>query len=189
MTMPDWKAARRRLQNRRNIRRALGANVEIGRDFRIGVDSVLWAPRRLTIGSGCLFGSRNRLEVDGKIGHDVLFANDVAIVGRRDHDIHEVGVPITRAKRVHEHADTLSEPVDIGSDVWVGFRATILSGVKIGDSAIIAAGALVLSDVPANTVVGGVPASPIRERFPARGLEIHWRELGLDRWTNEEQEL
>ena len=187
--MPDWKVARRSLQNRRNIRSALAANVEVGHDFRIGVDSVLWAPRRLTIGSGCFFGSRNRLEVDGKIGDDVLFANDVAVVGRRDHDIHEVGVPITRAKRVHEHADTLSEPVDIGSDVWVGFRATILSGVRIGDSAVIAAGALVLNDVPANTIVGGVPASPIRQRYSPRDLEIHWRELGLGRGANEDQEL
>ncbi|WP_278853885.1 DapH/DapD/GlmU-related protein, partial [Thomasclavelia spiroformis] len=50
----------------------------------------------------------------------------------------------------------------IGKKVWIGSHATILPGVTIGDNAIVAAGAVVTKDVPANTVVGGVPAKIIK---------------------------
>ena len=51
----------------------------------------------------------------------------------------------------------------IGKNVWIGSRSVILPGVTIGDGAIVAAGAVVTKDVPANTVVGGVPAKVIKE--------------------------
>lgn len=53
----------------------------------------------------------------------------------------------------------------IGNDVWIGYEATILSGVRIGDGAIIGARALVTKDVPPYTVVGGVPAKELKQRF------------------------
>ena len=53
----------------------------------------------------------------------------------------------------------------IGNDVWIGYNAIILSGVTIGDGAIIATGAVVTKDVPAYTIVGGVPAKKIKKRF------------------------
>ena len=53
----------------------------------------------------------------------------------------------------------------IGNDVWIGYEAVILSGVTIGDGAIIAARAVVTKDVPPYTIVGGVPAKQIRKRF------------------------
>ena len=53
----------------------------------------------------------------------------------------------------------------IGNDVWIGFEAVILSGVTIGDGAIIGTRAVVTKDVPPYTIVGGVPARPIRKRF------------------------
>lgn len=55
----------------------------------------------------------------------------------------------------------------IGNDVWIGFEAVILSGVTIGDGAIIGARAVVTEDVPPYTIAGGVPAKPIRKRFSA----------------------
>ena len=53
----------------------------------------------------------------------------------------------------------------VGNDVWFGHRATVMPGVRIGDGAIIAAGAVVTADVPPYTIVGGNPARPIRQRF------------------------
>ena len=55
--------------------------------------------------------------------------------------------------------------VKIGNDVWIGTRAIITDGVTIGDGAIVAAGAVVTKDVEPYTIVGGVPAKPIRKRF------------------------
>ena len=53
----------------------------------------------------------------------------------------------------------------IGNDVWIGYEAVILAGVTIGDGAIIGTRAVVTKDVPPYTIVGGVPAKPIRKRF------------------------
>lgn len=66
----------------------------------------------------------------------------------------------------------------IGNDVWIGYEAVILSGVTIGDGAIIGARAVVTKDVPPYTIVGGVPAKPIRKRFDEESitqlLEMRW---------------
>ena len=53
----------------------------------------------------------------------------------------------------------------IGNDVWIGYEAIIMAGVHIGDGAIIATRAVVTKDVPPYTIVGGIPAKPIRKRF------------------------
>ncbi len=53
----------------------------------------------------------------------------------------------------------------IGNDVWIGYEAVILAGVTVGDGAVIGARAMVTKDVPPYTIVGGVPAKPIRKRF------------------------
>ena len=68
--------------------------------------------------------------------------------------------------------------ITIGNDVWVGYEAVIFSGVTIGDGAIIGTRAVVTKDVPPYTIVGGVPARPIRKRFSedviARLEELRW---------------
>ena len=66
----------------------------------------------------------------------------------------------------------------VGNDVWIGYEAVILAGVTIGDGAIIGARAVVAGDVPPYTIVGGVPARPIRKRFSddviEALLELRW---------------
>lgn len=67
-------------------------------------------------------------------------------------------------KNVAEAWDNKGDIV-IGNDVWIGYEAVILAGVTVGDGAIIGARAMVTKDVPPYTIVGGVPAKPIRKRF------------------------
>ena len=66
----------------------------------------------------------------------------------------------------------------VGNDVWIGYEAVILSGVTIGDGAIIGARAVVTKDVLPYTIVAGVPARPIRKRFDeetiARLEQLRW---------------
>lgn len=66
----------------------------------------------------------------------------------------------------------------IGNDVWIGYEAVVMAGVMVGDGAIIGARAVVTKDVPPYTVVGGVPAVPIRKRFSDDVIgalqEIRW---------------
>lgn len=59
----------------------------------------------------------------------------------------------------------------VGNDVWIGYEAVVLSGVTIGDGAVIGTRAVVTRDVPPYTVVGGVPARPIRRRFDDATVE------------------
>lgn len=59
----------------------------------------------------------------------------------------------------------------IGNDVWIGYEAVIMPGVKIGDGAIVGTRAVVTKDVPPYTIVGGVPARPIRKRFDDETIE------------------
>ncbi|MBD9734670.1 CatB-related O-acetyltransferase, partial [Streptomyces sp. H28] len=72
----------------------------------------------------------------------------------------------------------------VGNDVWFGYGATVMPGVRIGDGAIIAAGAVVTADVPPYIVVGGNPARPIRQRYSdaevALLLEAAWWDWPVD---------
>lgn len=156
---------------------AIRKNVTVGSRFHVGPGSVLWAPRSLAIGNDVYVGKNVTIQVDGEIGDGVLIANLVGIVGRTDHDQHDLGVSIRRSKWVGDFPDELSQRTTIGSDVWLGYAAVVLSGVTIGDSAIIAAGAVVTSDMPANSVAAGTPARVIGRRFDEAELDLHWGKL------------
>ena len=108
--------------------------------------------KNITIGSnvfinaGCKFQDQGGIFIDegALIGHGVVLAT-------LNHDMDP-------EKRQMLHP----APIHIGKGVWIGANATVCSGVTIGDHAVVAAGAVVVKDVPADTVVGGVPAKVIK---------------------------
>lgn len=98
------------------------------------------------VNAGCHFQDQGGIFIgDGTlIGHGVVFATV-------DHDLDP-----------QRRGDKTVAPITVGKNVWIGARATITKGVTIGDGAVVAAGAVVTKDVPANTVVAGVPAKVIK---------------------------
>ncbi len=113
-------------------------NADYGQNIKVG--------KNVFINSGCCFQDHGGIE----IGDDVLIGQQV-VIATLNHDFDPL-------KRANMHP----KPVKIGNSVWVGAHATILAGATIGDGAVIAAGAVVTKDVPANTVVGGVPAKILK---------------------------
>ena len=113
---------------------------------------------RLEIGADCFVNDGARFDVTAPIvvEDDVYLGHEVAVLT----STHEVGPSVARAGR------TLAEDVTIGRGAWIGARATILGGVSVGPGAIVAAGAVVNRPVAANTLVGGVPATLLRELEP-----------------------
>ncbi|MEC5211757.1 virginiamycin A acetyltransferase [Polaromonas sp. CG_9.5] len=75
----------------------------------------------------------------------------------------------------------------IGNDVWIGFEALIMPGVKIGNGAIVSSRSVVVSDVPAYTIVGGNPAKPIKQRFEPDAVlaleSLAWWDWPVDKIT------
>ena len=102
--------------------------------------------QRVFINSGCRFQDQGGIS----IGDDVLIGHNV-VLATLNHGL-------APEKRKHLYP----APIVINKNVWIGANATVLPGVVIGENSIIAAGAVVNKNVPANTVVGGVPAHTIR---------------------------
>lgn len=111
----------------------------------------------------------------------------------RQYNAHYLGWERCTGKSVATRGHEISRPVFIGNDVWIGDRAIVMGGVKIGDGAVVAAGAVVTKDVPPYAIVGGVPARVIKFRFDdatIRALQdlAWWRydiaDFGAADWAN-----
>ncbi len=113
-------------------------STDCGKNISIG--------KNVFINSGCRFQDQGGIRIgDGAlIGHNVVMAT-------LNHDIDP-----------RKRSDMHPKPIFIGNNVWIGANATILPGVRIGDGAIVAAGAVVTKNVPSNVIVGGVPATIIK---------------------------
>lgn len=136
---------------RRLVMRMAGAKIGKGSSIHMGVR--FFSLRNLTIGDdtiigwGCFLDGRERLS----IGSHVDIASEVMIYNS-EHDLNSDDFKAHNA------------PVEIADYVFIGPRAIILPGVKIGRGAVVAAGAVVTRDVPDFAIVGGVPAKVIGER-------------------------
>ncbi len=129
------------------------AGMKIGKDSYIHMWARFYNPAGIEIGEGTVIG--DHVFLDGrahlKIGNHVDIASQVLIYNS-EHDVHSEGF------------GPIEETVEIGDYVFIGPRAIILPGVKIGRGAIVAAGAVVTQDVKDFEIVGGVPAKTVGER-------------------------
>lgn len=146
-------------------RMAVGKNVRFGRNLRVSRGTLITSPHGLVIGNSVSIGQRSTIEVDGVIGDFCLMGRGVQILGRMDHAIEEVGVPMASSTWVGDREGQAADRVHIGSDVWLGAGVIVLGGVRIGDGAIIGAGSVVTSDIGAFAIAVGTPARTIRLRF------------------------
>lgn len=154
----------------------VGGKVTIGARFHIGMLSYVSSADSLVIGNDVYIGKFCSIQVNGRIGNGVLIANNVGIVGRRDHDMRTVGVFVRHAPWIGDTPRLASNPcnsVTVGDDVWIGYGAVVLSGICIGRGAIVAAGAVVIEDVAPYDIVSGNPARPVGRRFSDAQIADH----------------
>ena len=101
-----------------------------------------------------------------RIGHYCSIGPDVSFILSAEHPLNYLSTFPFRVKLLGEKSEAISKgDIVIGDDVWIGYGATILSGVNIGTGAVIAACALVSDDVPPYAIVAGVPAKIVKYRF------------------------
>ncbi|MEK7616850.1 MAG: DapH/DapD/GlmU-related protein [Patescibacteria group bacterium] len=150
---------------RRFLLRLCGAKIGKGSAVHMGIS--FFSLKNLAIGQDTIIG-RNAF-LDGRapihIGNHVDIASDI-MVYNSEHDINS------------EEFNTVLGLVEIGDYVFIGPRAIILPGVKIGKGAVVAAGAVVTKDVAEFSIVGGVPAEVLGERK----LKDPKYKLGRARW-------
>ncbi len=148
---------------------APGVEFEIGPHGKVRLGRWCWIGHRtkirvhegeLTIGAKTVLGQECTLSAYQRItiGRECIIADRSMFIDF-DHGTAEVDRPI-RAQGIYKR------DVTVGHNVWVGHAASFLRGVSVGDNSVVGAGAVVCEDVPANAVVGGVPAKVIRMRRP-----------------------
>ncbi|MBA0052603.1 CatB-related O-acetyltransferase [Streptomyces sp. AJS327] len=136
-----------------------------------------YGPERLVIGRFCALGEGVRFLMNGanhRMDGPSTFPFPIMGGSWADHADLLTGLP--------SRGDTV-----VGHDVWLGYRATVMPGVRVGNGAVVASGAVVVDDVPDYGVVGGNPARLLRHRHsPAdieRLLELAWWDWPLDHLT------
>lgn len=137
----------------------IGDNVSILRNTIIECTGVIRnLGEGLSIGNNVGIAQNCFIQVRGKvvIGNDVIFGPGVSIFSE-NHKFDDPDLPVSVQGEIRKG-------VKVGDGVWIGARSVILDGVQIGQNSIIAAGSIVNKDVPAYTIVGGVPAKIIRAR-------------------------
>jgi acetyltransferase-like isoleucine patch superfamily enzyme len=141
---------------------------KIGKNFHAGRGVFLWAKHNIIIGNNFYIGKYSIVECDAEIGNNVIFANHVSLIGKYDHHYQQTGLPIRLASHISDSDydwKGLNQKIEIEDDVWIGLGSIVLSGVKIGQGSIIAAGSVVTANVDPFSIYAGNPAKKIKNRF------------------------
>ena len=150
-----------------------GVDIEIGRRGRLALGRWSWIGHgtklrvhegEVSIGAKSVLGQECTVSAYQhiSIGRECVVADRVMLIDF-DHGAAEVEQPV-RLQGIYKR------DVRVGNNVWIGYGACVLRGVTVGDNAIIGTNAVVTRDVPANAVVGGVPARVLRMRETPRTL-------------------
>ena len=115
------------------------------------------------------FGGENKLIIKNYVS----IAQNVTFVLNADHYTNHISTyPFkVKALRITKTEAFGKGNIEVDDDVWIGYGATIMSGVHIGQGAIVAAGTIVTKDVPPYSIVGGIPAKVIKYRFEPEMIE------------------
>ena len=144
-----------------------------GKDVRFGKNvEITW--NNCSIGDNATFLCANAQLC---IGDHVMFGPNCSVI-TGDHRIDIVGKYMSKVT-VAEKLPENDLPVIIKGDNWIGANVIILKGVTVGTGSVVAAGAVVIHDVPPYSIVGGVPAKVISERFSHSEIQQHEKVLGI----------
>jgi acetyltransferase-like isoleucine patch superfamily enzyme len=134
--------------------------LHFGDKARIGDDVLIYAPERCYIGDSAGISPRCLINAVGgfHLGNYSVLANECLVLTTEHRFMRATSLPFDRVRQV--------KPVHIGDYVWLGARAMILSGVRIGDGAIVGMGSVVAQDVPPLCIVSGNPGKIIGKRSP-----------------------
>ena len=150
---------------------------EIGPDFYCGLGIKIWAKSRLRIGKNFYMGKGSIIEADAEIGDNVIWGNNVALIGKYDHHYQQIGSTIREASAIRDKDykwKGLNLLTVIENDVWVGYGSILMSGITICEGSIIAAGSVVTKNVEPYSIYAGVPARKIANRFDnEQDLKLH----------------
>jgi acetyltransferase-like isoleucine patch superfamily enzyme len=148
---------------------AFGVHFEDIDTTTIMLATEVFNPKGLSVGAHTIIGRRCLMDCRGSeitLGRNVNFGSQVVFVCAK----HDIQSPTF----AHSYA-----PIVVHDYAWISLRATVLGGVTVGEGAVVAAGAVVTSDVEPYTVVGGIPARPIGERTRDLRYELlhrpNWR--------------
>ena len=147
--------------------------VKVGQNVHCQSSTSFWSPHKhIILGNDVGIGARCIFLCDTEIGSKVLIAPEVAFLNSDDHRIDIVGKAIIDSGRGDQYK------IVIEDDVWIWFGTIILSPVKIGNGSIVAAGSIVTKDVSNYSIIAGVPARVIKNRFSEDQIIEHEKILG-----------
>jgi len=142
--------------------------VKYGHDVHIQWNVEIFSPNKnVVIGDKVGINSGTVIISDLVVGNDVLIAPRCGFINRGEHTYNDCGQTIFSGPRAR------SEVIVIEDDVWIGYGSIILGGVTIGEGSVIAAGSVVINDVPEYSIVAGNPAKLIKMRFNKEEIIAH----------------